>query len=194
MHEGEGRKLESCRVLYQVAHRCSFFPQLERITVMKAILAIALTVLILASPAVAQELKKLSLDDASSIGLQIQNDPTIKTEGISSLKITTLWPTTVCLGQVSGLNIDNAKLIYKAKLKTDLQGSAYLEMWVGVGGGHYFSRGLNDQVQGKMEWKEVQTPFMLKEGQKPDKVTLNVAINGTGTVWMDDIVLSKESL
>jgi hypothetical protein len=161
---------------------------------MKRLLVISAAVLILVSPALAQELKKLSLDDVASIGLQIQNDPMTKTEGKSSLKITTLWPTTVCLGEVSGLNIENAKLIYKAKLKTDLQGPAYLEMWVGVGGGHYFSRGLNDQVQGKMEWKAVQTPFMLKEGQKPDKVTLNVVINGTGTVWVDDIVLSKEPL
>jgi hypothetical protein len=105
-----------------------------------------------------------------------------------------MWPTTVCLGEVSGLDIENAKLIYKAQLKTDLQGSAYLEMWVRVDGGQYFSRGLNDQLQGKSEWKAIQTPFMFKKGQKPDKVTLNVVINGTGTVWVDDIVLSKESL
>jgi len=148
----------------------------------------------LVNPVMAQELKKLSLDDATSIGLQIQSDATIKVEGRSSLKIATLWPTSICLGEVSGLNIENAKLIYKAKLKTDLQGSAYLEMWVGVDGGQYFSRGLNDQVQGKSEWKAVQTPFMFKKGQKPDKVTLNVVINGTGTIWVDDIVLVKEAL
>jgi hypothetical protein len=170
------------------------FEPVERVHAMKRLLVIVMTVLILASPAVGQELKKLSLDDAASIGLKIQNDPTIKTEGKSSLKITTLWPTAVCLGEVSGLNINNAKLIYKAMLKTDLQGSAYLEMWVAVGGGHYFSRGLNDQVQGQSEWNAVQTPFMLKKGQKPEKVTLNVIINGIGTVWVDDIVLSKEPL
>jgi hypothetical protein len=170
------------------------FELIERINAMKRMLVIFLAALILVSPAVAQELKKLNLDDASSIGLQIQNDTTIKTEGKSALKITTLWPTTVCLGQVSGLNIENAKLIYKAKLKTDLQGSAYLEMWVGVDGGQYFSRGLNDQIQGKTEWQALQTPFMFKKGQKPDKVTLNVVINGIGTVWVDDIVLSKEAL
>ncbi|MGE5256277.1 MAG: hypothetical protein ACM3KE_06370 [Hyphomicrobiales bacterium] len=161
---------------------------------MKRLLVISAAVLILVSPAAAQELKKLSMDDATSIGLQIENDPAIKAEGKSSVRITTLWPTTVCLGEISGLNIDNAKLIYKAKLKTDLQGTAYLEMWVGVGGGHYFSRGLNEQVQSKTEWKAVQTPFMLKKGQKPDKVTLNLVINGIGTVWVDDIVLSKEPL
>jgi len=161
---------------------------------MKRMLVIAVAGLMLVSPVMAQELKKVSLDDATSIGLKIQSDATIKVEGKSSLKITTMWPTTVCLGEVSGLDIENAKLIYKAQLKTDLQGSAYLEMWVRVDGGQYFSRGLNDQVQGKSEWKAIQTPFMFNKGQKPDKVTLNVVINGTGTVWVDDIVLSKESL
>jgi hypothetical protein len=34
----------------------------------------------------------------------------------------------------------------------------------------------------------------LPQGQRPDKVTLNLAINGKGTVWIDDIVLSKEPL
>ncbi len=32
------------------------------------------------------------------------------------------------------------------------------------------------------------------KGERPDKVTLNVVINGKGTVWADDIVLSKEPL
>jgi hypothetical protein len=161
---------------------------------MKRMLVIAVAGLMLVSPVMAQELKRVSLDDPTSIGLKIQSDATIEVEGKSSLKITTMWPTTVCLGKVFGLDIENAKLIYKAQLKTDLQGSAYLEMWVIVDGGQYFSRGLNDQLQGKSEWKAIQTPFMLKKGQKPDKVTLNVVINGTGTVWVDDIVLSRDSL
>lgn len=161
---------------------------------MKGMWVFALASLMLINPAMAQELKKLGLDDAASIGLQIQNDASIKVEGKGSLKISTWWPTTVCLGEVSGLNIENAKLIYKAKVKTDLQGSAHLEMWVSVGGGHYFSKGLNDQVKDKSDWKTVQTPFIFQKGQKPDKVTLNVVINGIGTVWVDDIILSKEPL
>jgi hypothetical protein len=67
-------------------------------------------------------------------------------------------------------------------------------MWVQVGGGQYFSKGMNDPVKGKSDWKTIQTPFMFQKGQKPDKVTLNIVINGKGTVWVDDIVLSKEAL
>ncbi|HXZ38624.1 MAG TPA: hypothetical protein VEL68_21520 [Thermodesulfobacteriota bacterium] len=150
----------------------------------------------LGSPALAQELKRISLDDASNLGLQIQSDSTVKVEGKASIKITTKWPTTVCLAEVPGPDIENAMLVYKAKVKSDLQGqgTAFLEMWAHVGGGQYFSRGMNDVVQGKSDWKTIQTPFMFQKGQKPTKVTLNIVINGPGTVWVDNIVLSKEPL
>jgi hypothetical protein len=93
-----------------------------------------------------------------------------------------------------GLDIAGAKLVYKAKVKSDLEGTAFLEMWVHVGGGQYFSRGMDNVVKQKSDWKIIQTPFLFQKGQKPDKVTLNVVINGKGTVWVDDIVLSKEPL
>ena len=159
--------------------------------VVAGIVAVALLV---QTSAQAQELKKISLDDASSIGLTIQTDASVKTEGKASVKITTAWPTTVCLGEVTGLAVEDAKLVFKAKVKTALEGDAFLEMWAHVGGGQYFSKGMNDPAKGKSDWKAIQTPFMFQKGQKPDKVTLNIVINGKGTVWVDDIVLSKEPL
>jgi hypothetical protein len=158
-----------------------------------ALLIFALLTLVV-GPASAEELKNLSLDDATDIGTTIQTDTQVKAEGKGSIKITTQWPTTICLGEVTGLNVENEKLLYEAKVKTDLDGSAFLEMWAHVGGGQYFSRGTNDVVSQKTDWKTIQTPFLFQKGQKPDKVTLNIVINGKGTVWIDDIVLSKESL
>lgn len=38
------------------------------------------------------------------------------------------------------------------------------------------------------------SPFLLQQGQKADKITLNIVINGKGTVWVDDVVLTKEPL
>ncbi len=155
----------------------------------------AVTVLALAACATdAQELKKLNLDDASAIGTTIQADREVKAEGASSIKITTLWPTTICLGEVTGLDIDGAKLVYQAKVKSELDGTAYLEMWAQVAGGEYFSRGMNDVVSQKTDWKAIQTPFLFQKGQAPEKVTLNVVINGKGTVWIDDVTLAKEPL
>lgn len=146
------------------------------------------------TPARTQELKRLSLDDVSSLGLTIQTDTTVKVEGKASVKITTAWPTTSCLGEVSGLDIENATLVFKAKVKTELEGNAFLEMWVAFGDKQFFSKGMNDPAAGKSDWKTIQTPFLLEKGRKPDKITLNIVINGKGTVWVDDIVLSKEPL
>ena len=142
----------------------------------------------------AQELKKLSLDDASAIGLTIETDNKVKTEGEASVKIETLGPVTVCLGEAKNLEIEDAKLRYQAKVKCDLEGYAFLEMWVEVNGGLFFSRGTDDMIAGKSEWRTLQAPFFLQEGQKATRVVFNLAVGGKGTVWVDDIALSKEPL
>jgi hypothetical protein len=161
---------------------------------MKLHLLIFAALAVVASSTHANDLKKLNLDDASAIGTTIQTDTEVKVEGKSSIKIMTQWPTTICLGEVTGLDIEGAKLVYKAKVKSDLEGAAFLEVWAHVGGGQYFSRGMNSVVKQKTDWKMIQTPFLFQRGQKPDKLTLNLVINGKGTVWIDDIVLSKEPL
>ncbi len=161
---------------------------------MKSVIRMAPVLLSLAGQADAQDLKKLSLDDASALGLKIETDAGVKAEGKASVKITTLWPTNVCLGEVAGLDVEGASLVYRARVRSDLDGSAFLEMWVHVGGGQYFSRGLDNPIQGKSDWKTLRTPFHFQKGQKPEKVTLNLVVNGKGTVWVDDVVLSKEPL
>lgn len=152
---------------------------------------LAVVVIITGISIKAEDLKKLSLDDSSTIGLTIQTDETVKTEGDSSVKITTLSPTSVCIGEVSGINVDDAKLTFKAKVKTDIEGSAYLELWVKIDGKSYFSKGLDNMVSGKSKWKTVQTTFMLQKGQKAENAVLNIVISGKGTVWIDDAVLTK---
>ena len=149
---------------------------------------------LLFSSGFADDLKRMSLDDASTLGTTIQIDSNVKTEGRGSVRVTTLHPTTICLGEVDNLNVENATLLYKAKVKSDLDGLAYLEMWAHIGSGQYFSRGMNDPVKGKSDWKSIRTPFIFQQGQNPRKITLNLVINGRGTVWIDDVVLSKAPL
>ena len=158
-------------------------------------LVFALVSFLMMTSAEATELKKLTLDDTASLAPTITSDTTIKVEGNGSIKISTMWPTTICLGEVSGLDVEDAKLIYQARVKSEnLQGTAYLEMWCQVGGDQYFSRGMNSVVSGTVNWKTLQTPFILQVGQKANKITLNIVINGTGTVWIDDASLLKEPL
>jgi hypothetical protein len=161
---------------------------------MKQLLIIVIILTLISSVTMAEDLKKLSLDDAALIGTTIQTDSEVKTEGQSSVRITTKYPTTVCLGEVIGLDVENARLLYTAKVKSDLDGVAFLEMWVHVGGGQYFSRAINDPIKGKSDWISIQTPFMFQKGQNPELVILNLVINGKGSVWIDDVVLSKAPL
>ena len=74
-------------------------------------------------------------------------------------------------------------------------GTAYLEMWcVFPGSGEYFSRALQNPLSGTIDWTTMETPFFLQKGQKPELIKLNVVINGKGTVWVDDITLTKGPL
>ena len=142
-----------------------------------------------------EELIRLPLDNASSLGTTISTDATIKQEGDGSIKITTLWPTTICLAEVPALDVENASLVYRARVKSEkIEGHAFLEMWCEVGSGRYFSRGMDSAVTGSMDWKTLQTPFLLQTGQKARTVTLNIVINGKGTIWIDDVALLREPL
>lgn len=157
--------------------------------------ASSLLLLLLNPLALGDELGKLALDDASALGTTVSTDSTIKQEGNGSIRISTMWPTTICLGEVQTLNVENARIIYRARVKSEkLEGAAFLEMWCHVGGGQYFSRGMDSAVTGTMDWKMLQTPFFLQPGQSAQKATLNIVINGKGTVWVDDVQLLKEPL
>jgi len=157
--------------------------------------AIALVMLTLIPPAGGQELQRLPLDSISSLGTTVSSDLAVKKEGKASIKISTLGPTNICLGVVQPLNVENTRLVYQARVKSEkLEGVAFLEMWCEVGGGRYFSRGMDSTVAGTMDWQILQTPFFLQAGQKVTRVTLHIVINGKGTVWVDDVVLFKKPL
>jgi hypothetical protein len=141
----------------------------------------------------AEQLIQMNVDSIEDLGTIIQADTAIKKEGAASTKITTQWPTTICLAEFTDLGFDNATLVYEAHVRSeDLDGQAYLEMWCFVNDGQYFSRGLDNVLTGTQEWKKVQTPFFLQPGQTVSKAVLNIVINGTGTVWVDDLRLTKE--
>ncbi len=80
---------------------------------------------------------------------------------------------------------------YRAKLKSqEVQGKAYLEMWVRIPGrGEFFSKGLERPITGTNGWAEYEIPFFLQAGQQPDLIKLNVTLEGAGTVWIKDVEL-----
>jgi len=146
----------------------------------------------------AQVLKSWSLD--SMDGILTTSDVTVDKEtssdGKGSLKIVASQPRVVPLLEIPAPGVENATVIYEAKLRAlDVKGQAYLEMWCRFPGkGEFFSRGLDAPISGSTEWVVRKTPFFLKKGEKPDLIKLNLVINGTGTVWIDDVKLLKGPL
>ena len=141
------------------------------------------------------ELRRFALDNMEGLiarsGVTI--DKQISSEGNGSLRIEVTQPTTVRLFETGDMDIENARLIYQAKIRTEnVQGKVFLEMWCSFPGkGEFFSKGLMHSLFGTVDWTTLKTPFLLKKGENPDNVKLNLVIDGKGTVWIDDIRLLK---
>jgi hypothetical protein len=144
------------------------------------------------------ELRHFSIDTMDGIitrsGVRIDRD--ISSDGNGSLRVTSTRPTVVRLFEVGDMDIENARLIYQARVRTEsVEGKVYLEMWCHFPGkGEFFSRGLQTPLTGTTEWTTEETPFFLKKGENPDNVKLNLVINGKGTAWIDDVRLLRGSL
>lgn len=141
------------------------------------------------------EIKHYPLDSLEGIitrsGVAIDKD--ITSDGNGSLQIISSKPTTVNLYETGDIDIENLRLFYQARLRTEnLEGQVYIEMLCHFPGkGDFFSRALQSPLSGNNEWTLQETPFFLKKGENPDNVKINLVINGKGTVWIDDIRLVK---
>lgn len=165
-----------------------------------AVLCIAIIAIIACSKTTtnATELKHFPINNLDGIITKsgVQFDKEISRDGKGSLRIYAGQPTTTRLYEVKDIDIENARLIYQAKVRTeDVEGQVYLEMWCHFPGkGEFFSRGLQTTLTGTTDWTTVETPFFLQTGENPDYVKLNLVINGKGTTWIDDIRLIKGPL
>ncbi len=144
------------------------------------------------------ELKRFPVDNMEGIITQsgVQIDKQISSDGNGSLRITATEPAVVRLFEVGNIDVENARLIYQAKVRTEgVKGQVYLEMWCHFPDkGEFFSRGLQTPLTGTTEWTTEETPFFLKKGENPNNVKLNLVIDGKGTAWIDDIRLVKGPL
>ncbi len=123
-------------------------------------------------------------------------DPAVSSDGNGSLRIEADAPTTVRLFETGDLDVENARLLYRARLRSEgFEGRAYLEMWAHFPGrGEFFSRALQAPLEGSVEWSSQETPFLLRAGENPDNVRLNLVVEGTGRVWIDDVQLARAPL
>ncbi len=149
------------------------------------------------------ELKHYSLDSTEGIldKDKVTLDKQISSDGNGSLRIEVTEPTTVRLFETGDIDIEDARLIYQARLRTqNVEGQVYQEIrcrfsspgFPGIA--ESFSKGLMNPLSGSTHWTTLETPFLLQKGENPDNVKLNLVIEGKGTVWIDDIRLLKGPL
>ncbi len=143
-------------------------------------------------------IQRYPLDSADGViaGSGVALDAEITSDGAGSLKVVADEPVVVRLFETGDIDIENARLLYRARLRTEnVDGRVYLEMYCRIAGvGEAFSRGLQSPLSGTNEWVTEEIPFFLQKGQNPDNVKLNLVVDGTGTAWIDDIVLLKAPL
>lgn len=144
------------------------------------------------------EIRHFPIDNLDGLlaGGSGQLDLATTSDGHGSLRIDSDSPQVVRLFEVDGLLIEDVLLVYEARIRTeDVRGQVYLEMWCNFPGqGEFFSRGLRSPLTGSNDWTTASTPFLLKKGQRPDRIKLNLVIDGTGTAWIDDIRLLQSTM
>lgn len=149
------------------------------------------------------ELKHYPLDSTEGVLTQagIAIDRKISSDGNGSLRIEVTEPTTVRLFETGDIDIEDARLIYQARVRTEsVEGQVYQEIrcrfsspgFPGIA--ESFSKGWMNPLSGTTDWTTLETPFLLQKGENPDNVKLNLVIDGKGTVWIDDIRLLKGPL
>ena len=150
------------------------------------------------TPKQAVELRYFPIDNMAGVITRsnVEVDTAISSDGKGSLRITAPESTVVRLFETGDVDIENATLVYQAKVRTEgEEGNVYLEMWCSfLGRGEYFSRGLATPITGTTDWTTLETPFFLKRDQNPNNVKLNLVITGKGIVWIDDVRLIRGSL
>ncbi|HEY6437206.1 MAG TPA: hypothetical protein VIY47_11505 [Ignavibacteriaceae bacterium] len=141
------------------------------------------------------ELKYYPISDLNGVIAQtgIQIDKDISDDGNGSIRIDAVGPLVIQLYFIDDVSVEETQVVYEANVKSErLNGQAYLEMWrVFKDKGEFFSRGFDSVISETSDWKTIRTVFNLKKGETPDQIKLNVVVNGTGTIWIDAVHLSK---
>ena len=141
------------------------------------------------------ELKYFPVNDLNGVITQtgIQLDKNISDDGNGSIRIESAGRLVIQLYSIDDVSVEGTQVVYEANVKSErLNGQAYLEMWCVVKDkGEYFSKGFDSVISETSDWKTIRTVFNLKKGEMPDQIKLNIVVNGIGTVWIDDIHLSR---
>lgn len=128
-------------------------------------------------------------------GVEIDRD--ISSDGNGSLLISTKEPITVELFELDDKDFGNQRLTYKAQMRSEnlqateeMRGISYLELIAKFPDGQkLISRGPRVPLSGTTEWRPVEAILYLDKGNSPERVKLNLIVEGEGKVWVDSVIL-----
>jgi len=125
-------------------------------------------------------------------------DGLLTTDGVSldrqkGVRIESHGPTTIRLAEVQTKGADAVVLTYRGHLRTaNLSGRAYLEMRCSIPGkGELVSKAPEAPLTGTSDWATQVTRLSLGNEQRAQTVRLNVRIEGSGIVWVHNILLAQ---
>ena len=98
-------------------------------------------------------------------------------------------PTTTRILDCAAPAVNTHTYVVRGSVKyEDVTGAGYLELWNDFGShGKFFTRSLGEwgrmqKLSGSSNWRTFELPFRAESGMRPEKLTLNVVLPGTGTV------------
>ena len=126
-------------------------------------------------------------------GAEVTADSATTSDGDGSIRVTATSPISAKVYETRNIDVEKAKLTYRARLRTeDVKGRVYIELQCSVPGkADTYARSLQTPVTGTTEWTSQETTLSLGPGENPENIQLNVVIEGTGTVWVDEVQLTS---
>jgi hypothetical protein len=131
-------------------------------------------------------------EGAVPVGADAVFDPEISRDGGGSLRVESREGGRLRLYRLGELGPVSGRLLMTGFLKSrDLEGAAFFEMRCRPAvGNEAFVRGVAGRVEGSSDWKPTQMGFSRPDlCSNPVSVELNVVVDGSGTIWIDDLRL-----
>jgi len=161
---------------------------------MKSFFIIIITALILIGCQSGFEMiKRYDLSNESIVDKHLLINPTSDEDNF--LKIATDSTSIIQLYETGKMDVDNCFIRCKAKVKAEnYKGIGYLEMLFTIDGKEYYTRTLTQRFSGSEDWETPYADFILKKGEHPSNIKLNIIAEGRGTILVKSLELKKKPI
>lgn len=124
---------------------------------------------------------------------RVSFDPDTSTDGRGSIRVDSYNSWTLKLFETGDIDVRGTTLVYEADFRTEaLDGLVYLELRCTFPDGKERSEwGLSDPMTGTRAWHRQHVEMRLRRSENPTNIQLNVYVDALGTLWIDNVKLSR---